>query len=132
MILIHFQSVNLLRRLIHFKNPKHIIVKIHKITLPTTSCDGKFWHGFYYFSGKSKRLEANNQSNLNSNAKNIQVTQTDEQGQLYAKSTIQGMTLNMQTGDAVLEQLKGVHVAKANVLITMLKLALSPYQAMPF
>lgn len=71
--------------------------------------------GFYYFSGKSKRLETNNQSNLNSNAKNIQVTQTDEQGQLYAKSTIQGMTLNMQTGDAVLEQLKGVQYANGKL-----------------
>ncbi|MFC3902293.1 lipopolysaccharide export system protein LptC [Acinetobacter marinus] len=68
--------------------------------------------GFYYFSGKSKRLEASKDANLNSTAKTIQVTQTNEQGQLYAKSTIQGMTVNMQSGDAVLEKIQGVQYEK--------------------
>lgn len=63
--------------------------------------------GFYYYSGKSHKLDANDRQNLNSFAKNIQVIQTNEQGQLYAKANIAQMTQAMQQGQAELSQIKG-------------------------
>ncbi|GAA5005290.1 LPS export ABC transporter periplasmic protein LptC [Acinetobacter puyangensis] len=64
--------------------------------------------GFYYYSGKSKKLETAGNQNLNSTAENIQVVQTDEKGQLYAKASARHMTQWMQTGRAEIEQIQGM------------------------
>ncbi len=44
--------------------------------------------GFYYYSGKSQKLQNSSNPSFNSTAKNIQVIQTNEKGQLYAKAHI--------------------------------------------
>ncbi|MCH4247355.1 MAG: LPS export ABC transporter periplasmic protein LptC [Acinetobacter populi] len=64
--------------------------------------------GFYYYSGKSKKLETAGSQNLNSTADNIQVVQTNEHGQLYAKASAKHMTQWMQTGRAEIEQIQGM------------------------
>lgn len=64
--------------------------------------------GFYYYSGKSKKLEASDHQNLNSTAENIQVVQTNETGQLYAKANAKHMTQSMQSGRAEIEQIQGM------------------------
>ncbi len=63
--------------------------------------------GFYYYSGKSDKLQATNSNNLNSTAKNIQVVQTNERGELYAKATVANMTQWMQDERAELHNIQG-------------------------
>lgn len=63
---------------------------------------------FYYFSGKSKKLETAGNQNLNSTAENIQVIQTSENGQLYAKATAKHLTQWMQDNRAEIEQIQGI------------------------
>lgn len=62
---------------------------------------------FYYFSGKSKNLEANNNQNLNSTAHNIYVIQTSDNGQLYATTKIATMTQWMQQDRAEVKDIQG-------------------------
>lgn len=64
--------------------------------------------GFYYYSGKSEKLEIRANQDLSSNADNIQVIQTNDDGQLYAKANIRHMTQWMNNGRAELEQVQGI------------------------
>ena len=64
--------------------------------------------GFYYYSGDSEKLQVSKNQDLSSTADKIQITQTNESGQLYAKANIQHMTQWMQGGRAELENLKGI------------------------
>lgn len=64
--------------------------------------------GFYYYSGKSQKLEVRSNQDLSSDADDIQITQTDDKGQLYAKANIQHMTQWMKSGEAKLTQLQGI------------------------
>jgi lipopolysaccharide export system protein LptC len=63
--------------------------------------------GFYYFSGKSKKLDHNTNQNVNSTATNLLVTQTREDGQLYAKATALNLSQSMQDGRAEINRLQG-------------------------
>ena len=64
--------------------------------------------GFYYYSGNSEKLVVRSNQDLSSNAENIQIIQTDDKGQLYAKAKVQHMTQWMNNGDAELIQLQGI------------------------
>lgn len=64
--------------------------------------------GFYYYSGKSQKLEVRANQDLSSNAENIQIIQTNDTGQLYAKANIQHMTQWMNNGRAELKQVQGI------------------------
>jgi lipopolysaccharide export system protein LptC len=63
--------------------------------------------GFYYYSGKSHKLDVADDQNLHSTAQHIQVVQTNERGQLYAKVSIAKMTQWMKDGRAELDNLQG-------------------------
>lgn len=63
---------------------------------------------FYYFSGKSKKLDTLSNQNLNSTAHNIQVTQTNDQGQLYAKAQAEQMVQSMHDGRAEIDKIQGM------------------------
>lgn len=52
--------------------------------------------GYYYFSGKGKRLEVNSGRNMTYSAKGIHLTQTDEQGNLYVKAKVDRLEQDMQ------------------------------------
>ena len=45
--------------------------------------------GFYYYSGKGKDLDIKSTEDFFSNAEKLQITQTNEKGQLYAKANIE-------------------------------------------
>ncbi|KAA8734684.1 LPS export ABC transporter periplasmic protein LptC [Acinetobacter qingfengensis] len=63
--------------------------------------------GFYYFSGKSKKLDTAANQNMNSTATNIHVTQTRGDGQLYAKAQANHLTQAMQSGRTEIDRLQG-------------------------
>ena len=77
---------------------------LYIISLTIASCVG----GFYYYSGKSQKLEIQASQDLSSNAEKIQITQTDDSGKLYAKTNIQSMTQWMTSGNAELDLVQGV------------------------
>lgn len=62
---------------------------------------------FYYFSGKSKKLDSNANQNINSTATNLLVTQTRDDGQLYAVVKSEHLTQIMQQGRAEVKQIQG-------------------------
>lgn len=77
---------------------------LYIISLVIASCVG----GFYYYSGKSQKLEIRADQDLSSDAEKIQITQTDDSGKLYAKTNIQSMTQWMTSGKASLNQIQGI------------------------
>ena len=44
--------------------------------------------GYYYYSGKSKKLDGSAAQSMTYSAKDIQLLQTDERGNLYVKATV--------------------------------------------
>lgn len=61
--------------------------------------------GYYYFSGKSKKLEVNAGRNMTYSAQGIHLTQTDEKGNLYVKATVDRLEQDMQQQTARLDNL---------------------------
>ncbi|WP_286728406.1 LPS export ABC transporter periplasmic protein LptC [Acinetobacter sp. UBA1297] len=61
--------------------------------------------GYYYFSGKGKRLEVNSGRNMTYSAKGIHLTQTDEQGNLYVKAKVDRLEQDMQQKTSRLDNL---------------------------
>ena len=62
---------------------------------------------FYYYSGQSEKLVLPNNQDLTSTAEHIQITQTDEDGQLYAKTNIEHMTQWMTNERVELKIIQG-------------------------
>lgn len=62
---------------------------------------------FYYFSGKSKKLDSSGNQNINSTARNLLVTQTKDDGQLYAVVKATDLTQMMQQGRAEINHIQG-------------------------
>lgn len=79
-----------------------------KVLYPLSIVIASIVGGFYYYSGDSQKLTVSSNRDLSSTATNIQITQTDEQGQLYAKANIQHMTQWMQNNRAELKQVQGI------------------------
>lgn len=53
--------------------------------------------GYYYYSGKGEKLDADGSRNLSLVARDIHLTQTDEVGQLSIRAQVERLEQNMQT-----------------------------------
>ena len=52
--------------------------------------------GYYYYSGKGHKLEVDSAQNMTYSAEKIQLTQTDERGNLYVRAKIDRLEQDMQ------------------------------------
>ncbi|WP_130802062.1 LPS export ABC transporter periplasmic protein LptC [Acinetobacter ihumii] len=61
--------------------------------------------GYYYYSGKAKRLEADGSRNMTYSAQDIHLTQTNDHGHLYIRAQVDRLEQNMQKQTSRLENL---------------------------
>ena len=61
--------------------------------------------GYYYYSGKEQKLAADAAQSMTYSAENIHLTQTNEDGQLYVKATVDRLEQDMQKQTAQLDNL---------------------------
>lgn len=59
--------------------------------------------GYYYYSGKGQKLDVDASRNMTYSAKKLQITQTDEQGQLYIRAQVDALEQDMQKKTSTLE-----------------------------
>ncbi|RKG29543.1 LPS export ABC transporter periplasmic protein LptC [Acinetobacter tianfuensis] len=52
--------------------------------------------GYYYYSGKGNKLQAESSRSMNYSAKNIYLTQTDEYGKLHVRATVDELQQDLQ------------------------------------
>ncbi|MGL6035224.1 MAG: LPS export ABC transporter periplasmic protein LptC, partial [Acinetobacter johnsonii] len=61
--------------------------------------------GYYYYSGKGQKLEVDGAQSMTYSAEQIQLTQTDEQGNLYVRAKVDRLEQDMQKKTSKLENL---------------------------
>ena len=61
--------------------------------------------GYYYYSGKGKKLDAASAQSMTYSAKGIHVLQTDEKGLLYVKATVDDLEQDMKLETSKLSNL---------------------------
>ncbi|EZQ10656.1 LPS export ABC transporter periplasmic protein LptC [Acinetobacter sp. Ver3] len=61
--------------------------------------------GYYYYSGKGKKLEGSSAQSMTYSAKNINLLQTDEKGMLYVKATVDELNQDMKQKTSSLQNL---------------------------
>ncbi len=64
--------------------------------------------GYYYYSGKAKKLDVDSAKNMTYSAQGVHLTQTDEQGNLYIRAEVKQLQQNMQQKTSQLDQLNAV------------------------
>lgn len=64
--------------------------------------------GYYYYSGKAKKLDVDSAKNMTYSAQGVHLTQTDEQGNLYIRAEVKQLQQNMQLKTSKLDQLNAV------------------------
>ena len=62
--------------------------------------------GYYYYSGKGNKLEADSARNMTYSAENIHLTQTDEQGKLYIRAQVDRLEQDLQQKTSKLDNLQ--------------------------
>jgi lipopolysaccharide export system protein LptC len=62
--------------------------------------------GYYYYSGKGQKLDVDASRNMTYSAKQIQLTQTDETGQLHVRAQVDSLEQDMQKKTSNLQSLK--------------------------
>ena len=61
--------------------------------------------GYYYYSGKSNKLQADSARSMNYSASNINLTQTDEHGKLYIRAKVDRLEQDLQQKTSQLDNL---------------------------
>lgn len=61
--------------------------------------------GYYYYSGKGKKLDARSAQSMTYSAKGIHLLQTDEKGLLYVKATVDDLEQDMKLATSKLSNL---------------------------
>ena len=61
--------------------------------------------GFYYYSGKGNKLEAQSAQSMTYSAKGVNLLQTDEKGQLHVTATVDDLTQDMKSQTSELNNL---------------------------
>ncbi|WP_336935438.1 LPS export ABC transporter periplasmic protein LptC [Acinetobacter soli] len=61
--------------------------------------------GYYYYSGKAKKLDVDSARNMTYSAEGVYLTQTDDQGHLYIRAKVDRLEQNMQNQTSKLENL---------------------------
>lgn len=64
--------------------------------------------GYYYYSGKAKKLDVDSAKNMTYSAQGVHLTQTDEQGNLYIRAEVKQLQQDMLQKTSQLDQLKAV------------------------
>ncbi|QER39140.1 LPS export ABC transporter periplasmic protein LptC [Acinetobacter suaedae] len=77
---------------------------LYVIAIAVASVSG----GFYYFSGKAKKLDVDAAKNMTYSAHGVHLTQTDEQGNLYVRAEIKQLQQDMQQKTSQIDQLSAV------------------------
>lgn len=62
--------------------------------------------GYYYYSGKGNKLQADSSQTMNYSAENIHLTQTDEQGKLYIRAQVDRLEQDLHQNTSQLTNLK--------------------------
>jgi lipopolysaccharide export system protein LptC len=62
--------------------------------------------GYYYYSGKGKKLDANTAQSMKYSADGIHLLQTDDHGQLHVKATVDSLEQDMRDQTSTLNNLK--------------------------
>lgn len=71
--------------------------------------------GYYYYSGKAKKLDVDAAKNMTYSAQGVHVTQTDVQGNLYLRADVEQLQQNMQQKTSQLDQLNVVMYQQGKV-----------------
>lgn len=71
--------------------------------------------GYYYYSGKAKKLDVDSARNMTYSAEGVNLTQTDDQGHLYIRATVDRLEQNMQNQTSKLENLNASTYKSGNV-----------------
>ena len=71
--------------------------------------------GYYYYSGKGEKLSVDAASNKTYVAKGVQLTQTDEQGNLHIKAQVDRLEQDMQKQTSQLDHLKAFSYKNGNI-----------------
>mgnify|MGYP003447214395 CR=1 FL=1 len=71
--------------------------------------------GCYYYSGKGEKLSVDAASNKTYVAKGVQLTQTDEQGNLHIKAQVDRLEQDMQKQTSQLDHLKAFSYKNGNI-----------------
>lgn len=61
--------------------------------------------GYYYYSGSGNKLDATSAQSMTYSAKGVHLLQTNEQGQLYVKATVDDLQQDMKNQTSVLNNL---------------------------
>ncbi|WP_338558245.1 LPS export ABC transporter periplasmic protein LptC [Acinetobacter sp. KS-LM10] len=61
--------------------------------------------GYYYYSGKGKKLDATAAQNMTYSAKGVHLLQTDDKGQLYIRATVDNLEQDMKNETSKLTNL---------------------------
>jgi len=64
--------------------------------------------GYYYYSGKAKKLNVDSAKNMTYSAQGVHLTQTDEKGNLYIRADVKQLQQNMQQKTSQLDELNAV------------------------
>ena len=64
--------------------------------------------GYYYYSGKAKKLDVESAQNMTYSAHGVHLTQTDEHGNLYVRADVKQLEQNVQKKTTKLDQLNAV------------------------
>src|SRR5690606_40698411 len=62
--------------------------------------------GYYYYSGKGNKLQADSARSMTYSAQNINLTQTDEAGQVSVRAQVDRLEQNLQLETSKLENLR--------------------------
>ncbi|MCW8037989.1 MULTISPECIES: LPS export ABC transporter periplasmic protein LptC [Acinetobacter] len=62
--------------------------------------------GYYYYSGKGNKLQADSARSMKYSAENINLTQTDEQGKLYIRAQVDRLEQDLQQKTSQLDNLR--------------------------
>ncbi|MDH1488917.1 LPS export ABC transporter periplasmic protein LptC [Acinetobacter johnsonii] len=74
--------------------------------------------GYYYYSGKGQKLEVDGAQSMTYSAEQIQLTQTDEQGNLYVRAKVDRLEQEMQKKTSKLENLNAEMYKDGKVDVT--------------
>lgn len=74
--------------------------------------------GYYYYSGSGKKLEVDAGSSMKSTAENVNLTQTNEQGQLTVRAKVDRLEQDMQKQTSKLENLNASMYKDGKVDVT--------------
>lgn len=78
--------------------------------------------GYYYYSGKAKKLDVDSARNMTYSAEGVYLTQTDDQGHLYIRAKVDRLEQNMQNQTSKLENLNASTYKNGSVDSTFFKI----------